>query len=671
MKAKKTTTPRERFFTSTGIAPDESWRALFYAPRAFKDYGKVVKTVRDLYRMLIGSPVTFSAKFVSVSYFDRDKKPTTIFNKKNLPFRADVLIAGEDGTQLKVVSFGNVWQWHDIAKHAPIMVHGEISEFNGQVQIQAPLRIPSYLAGKVVPIYPSIRSRITAEDVQAVISMEYAAGDNPARAAQAIIDEMGLPAAHVERRTGLSIHNLLRAIHRPSSVEEGEGALEALVLLSADYIKRVGQEASKKHENPRSRLIIERSVMLDVIASTRKHYGLTEDQKTAIKEILQDVVSPYPANRLLSGDVGTGKTLTFLIPAMIVAKAGYRSAIMAPNELIARQIADEVEKICPELRVQVVNGKTKKLDPQAILIGTTAILSRAKKDNLSISFMAVDEQHKFSREQREAIRSFDTNFVEATATAIPRTMALVTHAGMSVSLLRERPCQRQIISTVVAGSERRVVLMNYLSKVMNTPGEQVAIVYAAVEESKDKINVETAANMWEKQFPGKVAMLHGKMRPEEKTEIIQAFRSGQKQLLVSSSVIEVGVSLPSLRGVIVINAECYGAAQLHQLRGRAARNGGVGHAFFYVPGKADEISPDIITRLKRIANTDDGFLLAEVDLEDRGFGDLDSDSSRQNGTSIGLFMNIKVRPGDLKSAVDITSSEISKPTPSRRPEKNT
>lgn len=658
MKATKTT-PRSRFLSSLEIAPEESWRTLFYAPRAFKDYGQVIDAVSRLAQIEIGNPVTFSAKFDSVSYFDRNKKPTTIFNKRNIPYRADVWLTDRFDRKLKVVSFGNVWQWHDVAHGAPVMVHGLRSEFNGYAQIESPQRIPAHLAGKVMPVYPSLRSRVTAEDIQAILRVEYSAGDNPKKAAAAMLSEMGFSAAYVEARTSFSPEQLLRAIHRPQDLNEGARALDCLTTLTADYIRAVGEKASRRHENPRARLVIDRDIITGVIKDVQSQFSLTADQKTAIREILVDIVSPYPANRLLSGDVGTGKTLTFLLPAMVVARAGYRSVIMAPNELISRQIADDVELLCPDITVQVVNSKTKKIDDKAMLIGTTALLSRIKKDNLAVSLMVVDEQHKFSREQRETIRSLDTNFVEATATAIPRTMALVTHAGMQVSTLRERPKERTIHSSVVIGSENRSVLTRYLCETLSDSNAQVAIVYAAVAESETKIDVCAAGTMWEKHFPGKVAILHGKMKSEAKAEVIRSFRDGEKQLLVCSSVIEVGVSLPSLKGIIVVNAECYGAAQLHQLRGRTARNGGEGHAFFFVPGKGSEISPEIIDRLNNIAKTDNGFDLAEIDMEERGFGDLDAESERQNGTSIGVFMNIKIRPSDLADAkpAKLTSAE--------------
>lgn len=643
---KPKSTPRDRLLSSLEIDPEESWRLLFYAPRAFKDYGKVVNNLYELNQLELGAPVTLAAEFDSVTYFDRNKKPASIFNRRNPPFRADVwLNCGK--SKFKVVSFGNVWQWHDITPGAKILVHGARSEFNGYAQIEAPTRIPSYLAGKVMPVYPSLRSRVSAEDIQAIIRTEYAAGGSVDKAALAIEAEMMQSANFIEARTGFTPKALLQALHSPKNQDDGLAGLKALVTISADYIRAIGEQTSKKNENPRSRLVIPRDVILGVIADVKKQYVLTEDQKGVIKDILTDIVSPYPANRLISGDVGTGKTLSFLLPAMVVARAGYRSVLMAPNELIARQIADESLKLCPDIPVQVVNAKTKKLDSKAMLVGTVALLSRIKKDNLSVSLMVVDEQHKFSRDQRETIRSLDTNYVEATATAIPRTMALVTHAGMAVSVLRERPRERTIHSEVVVGTENRRILTDYLSKAMADDTAQVAIVYAAVEESETKIDVNAAGQMWEKHFPGEVAILHGKMKTDEKNAVIESFRQGEKRLLVCSTVIEVGVSLPSLEGIIVVNAECYGAAQLHQLRGRTARNGGEGYAFFFVPGKKEEISPEIVDRLQQIAATDDGFTLAEVDLEERGFGDLSQDSERQNGAGLGVFMNIKITPSDL------------------------
>jgi ATP-dependent DNA helicase RecG len=259
-------------------------------------------------------------------------------------------------------------------------------------------------------------------------------------------------------------------------------------------------------------------------------------------------------------------------------------------------------------------------------------------------FVVIDEQQRFSVSQKAELTDARTNLLEATATPIPRTTALVTHGGLDVSILRESPVSKNVQTRIVAAGEARR-LFEHTAKIIASGG-QVAVVYPVVRDRKrEHKSVAKAYERWSKEFPNKVGIVHGDLSEAEKSAAIAKLRSGKHQVGVVSSIIEIGLTLPLLKSMIIVNPEVYGVSTLHQFRGRLARKGGVGYYFLFTP---DEVSPESYARLRLVVECSDGFELAERDAQMRGYGDLFEDSDRQHGKSNStLFIGASLTPQDI------------------------
>jgi len=333
-----------------------------------------------------------------------------------------------------------------------------------------------------------------------------------------------------------------------------------------------------------------------------------------------------------------------MIPAVAAFSAGARVAIITPNQLLVPQIANEMRGFFPEVPVtEVVSGSKV---GEGIVVGTTAVLAQAAKHGLMFDLVIIDEQQKMSVGQKQALLSDHTNFLEATATAIPRTIALVQFGGIALSVLRECPVKKDIVSRVVPKADR-ARLFDFINTVISKGG-QVAVVYPLAEDKGDgeRASVEAAFDRFRARMTGKVGMLHGKMSGDEKSAVIEQMKTGALDVLISSTVIEVGITLPSLRAVVVVHPERFGTSQMHQLRGRLARKGGKGYFFLYTPNDVDETAQE---RLKLMVECQDGFTLAERDADLRGFGNVDGDSGEQTGSTRILFWGIELSRHDIEA----------------------
>lgn len=637
---------REAMRDALGIEPGEEHRLLFYAPRDYLDCTKVVDEFKALSGVELGTRLCVIGRMHGVRYFAKDKGPTSLFSEDRKPVRCDIQIKDAKGAIFDLTMFGNVWQMKDVLVGETLLFTGVMGEFRGMPKFERAQLIPLTHAGKVIPIYPAIRGKMDAASVFETLEAWVKTPGVVDRAAIALLDALQIDEAQFKATSGISPRIMMSEMHAPRSVRHGLACLDRAIKVSATsiYLKSIREPEKVKSVN--ARIPLTREVVRQTLDDSNRFFRFTSDQRAAIIDSLKDLTSMIPMRRLLTGDVGTGKTITFLVPSIAAHRSGAQCAILAPNELVVNQIVAEINRVAEDVTTQAVSAKTKKLIPGALLVGTTALLSRIEKADLKIDMLVVDEQHKFSRGQREKLISDTTNYIEATATAIPRTMALVTHAGMKSSQLHARPFERHVDTRIVLGRENQRVLLDNVTQAISR-GDQVAIVYPAVEQRENMIDVDTAAQKWEKFLPNEVVRLHGKMTTSEKNDAISRFRANEKKVLVCSTVIEVGVSLPSLREIIIINPERYGMAQIHQLRGRVARLGGEGVCTLYCPNPIDEASLD---RLKMIAENDNGFVLAEKDLERRGFGDLDISSEVQTGKTMGVFFNIEVTPADLELA---------------------
>ena len=369
--------------------------------------------------------------------------------------------------------------------------------------------------------------------------------------------------------------------------------------------------------------------------NTRLPFPLTGAQKRVVKEIRQDTISGYQMNRLLQGDVGSGKTLVALMSMLLAVDNGFQACMMAPTEILARQHYATFQRMLEgmDVRVAILTGASKARERREalagiadgsidLLIGTHALIEdRVQFSNLG--FVVIDEQHRFGVEQRAALqhKGLNPHVLVMTATPIPRTMTLSVYGDLEVSLIKEKPPGRKPVKTYVVDSSYKGRLRTFFEKEM-AAGRQVYVVCPLVEES-EKLDLKAAEELFDeltKYYRGRyrVGLVHGRLSSSEKEAVMNEFHSGDIQLLVSTTVIEVGVNVPNASIMYIVGAERFGLSQLHQLRGRVGRGEFEAYCILCSDSRNDESRQ----RLEIMTKTDDGFELAEQDLLLRGSGQL-------------------------------------------------
>ncbi len=381
--------------------------------------------------------------------------------------------------------------------------------------------------------------------------------------------------------------------------------------------------------------------------STRLPFPLTGAQKRVIKEIRSDTVSGCQMNRLLQGDVGSGKTVVALASMLLAVDNGYQACMMAPTEILARQHFATITKMLGDMgvRVGVLTGTTKVKERRAtlaalesgeidILVGTHALLEdRVKFSNLG--FVVIDEQHRFGVEQRSRLWTKNNNpphILVMTATPIPRTLAMTVYGDLDVSVIDELPPGRRPIKTLHYYEQARLRLFGFIREQI-AAGRQIYIVYPLIKESEkaDYANLEEGFAAIVRDFPlpkYRVVACHGRMKADDKEESMRQFKCGEADILVATSVIEVGVDVPNATVMVIESAERFGLAQLHQLRGRVGRGANQSYCILM---SDEKLSKESKTRLEAMCETTDGFRLAELDLKLRGAGDING--TLQSGTA--------------------------------------
>jgi ATP-dependent DNA helicase RecG len=373
-------------------------------------------------------------------------------------------------------------------------------------------------------------------------------------------------------------------------------------------------------------------------------FALTDAQKRAIREIVDDVCSPLRMHRLLQGDVGSGKTIVALFASLLVMENGWQVALMAPTELLAEQHARTAEKflaplgITPVLLTGRLSGKDRQMalarlaaaDP-VLAVGTHALF-QAEVAFHRLGLVIIDEQHRFGVEQRAALtgkggteHSPDTLLM--TATPIPRSLAMTVYGDLDVSTIDERPAGRGVIHTVRRSEAARGRVLEFVRSEIDA-GRQAYVVYPVIEAS-EKLDLRDATSMYEALVAGslqgkRVALLHGRIPVDQRDAIMRDFRDGQLDVLVATTVIEVGIDVPNATVMLIEHPERFGLSQLHQLRGRVGR--GAEQSYCILLG---DVGTDAEARLQVIVDSNDGFEIARADLQLRGMGDLFG--ARQSG----------------------------------------
>ena len=388
-------------------------------------------------------------------------------------------------------------------------------------------------------------------------------------------------------------------------------------------------------------------------------FPLTNAQKRIIKEIRQDMATGEQMNRLLQGDVGSGKTLVALMLMLIALDNGFQAALMAPTEILATQHYYTIKEFLAgmDVNVELLTGSTKKKDRERIhsglltndvqiLIGTHALIEDTVQFG-NLGLVVIDEQHRFGVAQRAKLWTKNTNpphILVMTATPIPRTLAMTVYGDLDVSVIDELPPGRKPIQTIHQYDKKRGALYNSIRKQLQE-GRQVYMVYPLIEESEklDLKNLEEGFEHIKEIFPEyTVCKVHGKMKPKEKDAEMQRFVTNEAQIMVATTVIEVGVNVPNASVMVIESAQRFGLSQLHQLRGRVGRGADQSYCILVTPY---ELSADTRKRINIMVESNDGFEIAEADLKLRGPGDLEG--TQQSGIPFNLRIANLVRDGEI------------------------
>jgi ATP-dependent DNA helicase RecG len=607
---------------------------LYYFPRRYDDYSNL----QTINRLWYGQDVTVMGSVQS----------TTVRPIQGGQRKLTEVIIGDGTGSLRVTWFNQPWIANRLTPGTQIVLAGKIDQYLGRLVISNPDWEPvdqEHLStNRIVPVYP-LTSNITQRWLRRVMNevVKYWAP----RVQEYLPDDL------LDKANLVSLDRALQEIHYPSDQETLDAAryrlaFDEIFLLQLGVLKQKGTwQAAEARTYPVDDEWLGAQL-------TCLPYQLTNAQQKALQDVRSDLVSGHPMNRLLQGDVGSGKTIIAALAMAIVAHHGAQSAIMAPTSILAEQHyrnlrsvlcqpdpASSQDKLSPN-QVRLLIGDTPENEKKDIrqgladgtikvVVGTHALLEGPIEFDC-LQLVVIDEQHRFGVEQRSMLRSKGDNphLLVMTATPIPRSLALTVYGDLDLSVMDELPPGRQTIDTHIFLPIERERAYTQVRKHVEE-GHQVFVIYPLVEQGdrdEARAAVEEHSRLQKEIFPNyRLGLLHGRLKPEDKEAVMTRFRDGEFHILVSTSVVEVGVDIPNATLMIIEGANRFGLAQLHQFRGRVGRGDAKSYCIL-IPESDDAVENE---RLKAMVETNDGFILAERDLEQRGPGDFLG--TRQSGYS--------------------------------------
>lgn len=732
------------------IGIEQPWELIMNLPDAYDDFTEPTKSISKL------RGLDNNSRFYAAMLLKDVKTSDQILATKRKegqsaspPKTAYVKVELSDGIRdISAMIFGgNGRVWLNYKKQflgKVMMISGKISQKNGFTNINDLIMVPESDQGRIVARYKGKEKVIRPERVgeltqiamihymdNAVKEIEEAMGEDE----HAIIQSCHLPIP--------SLKQILFSLHLPEGNGHLRQALSAAKDLSAYYGVRKALQSTIREPVPES--VIELDIPLIKKLVEQHPFTPTGDQRKAIWDIIRDLSNEIPMSRLLSADVGNGKTMAYGVPAAYAAHKGKNVVVLLPTEPLAGQVADDIKQWYPELKVHLAtSGFSEEVKQGEVLVGTTAVLSWLKKNpDWKVDFAITDEQQKMGTAQRESLNSIGTHVLEATATPIPRTMAQTLFGIKKVSIIKDCPVEKSIKTHLIGNTDNEkrnaMTILNHWVK----QGRRIAVIYplvsehqayyyhadtdtlkeaeqlaslmrkpgltvqktVSIEEAGDILTVlddsassgylihlhaedrvhtrvqkrlttylgeEGAAKIrflgsqvddeleernrttiingtarWEKLYPGRVVSIHGRSKRSEKADIINYMNNGHADVLLSTTLIEIGANVKNLNALMVIDAENLGAFTLHQLRGRIARNGGAGDFIMMAGNPLEELDQTARERMDLLVKHSNGDEIAMYDMEQRGFGNLSSGGKQQKGFEEGIFPSLKLTPAEL------------------------
>lgn len=584
---------------------------LLHIPRKYQDYSKITEIVDAQ----IGDTIVVKGTLINIE---------SHYTKKGKPMQT-ATIEDKSG-EIKVIWFNQTYLTRTLRPQMKIRLAGEVSWFAREKALISPEyeieRGNSVHTGRIVPIYPEtagVSSKWLRSRINKVLEM--------------LKDELQeyLPKKILEKYNLYELSKAYNQIHFPKSIQNAKKARERLAFDELLRLQLISFERKKEWKKNRTQSKLKVNSQIKKNFEALLPFKLTSSQSTVIKEMFKDLQKEVPMNRLLEGDVGSGKTVVAAAACYAALKNGKKCVFMAPTQILAKQHYKTFKKVFrgEKLKTALLTSDNKNTKEADIWIGTHALIHKSA-DFDETAVVIIDEQHRFGVEQRNHLikktagKSFAPHVLTMTATPIPRTVAMSVYGDLDLSVLEELPKERKPITTWIVPPKKRDPAYEWIREKIEKEDVQVFVVCPLIEESESETmdGVKSAKKEYQKLkkvFSKKnVGLLHGKLKPQEKDKAISEFKKGVIDILVATPVIEVGIDVPNASIMLIEAAERFGLAQLHQLRGRVGRGKKKSYCLLFTDSKTTKVQ-NRLSALKRIKN---GFELAELDLKLRGPGEI-------------------------------------------------
>jgi ATP-dependent DNA helicase RecG len=612
---------------------------LLYFPYRYLDFSQV----RQIKNLKPGENVSLKVKI---------KQIASRFSFRSRMSLAEAVVSDDTGS-LKVVWFNQPYLAKSLGKGEEIFLAGQADYYNFGLQMTNPIyeKVSDFPihTSRLVPLY-HLKQGLYLKTFRNLVAEVLPLADE-------VADE--LPEQIIKSQELINFTQTIKQSHFPENAETLAEAKKRLAFEEIFYNQLLAQKHKLELAQKQSYLIKFNQGLIKQFVDSLP-FKLTADQKKAAWEILQDLEKPLPMNRLLEGDVGSGKTAVALIAALQAVSEGYQVAFLAPTEILASQhyqtaqkylVADMLGRAYLQQSIVLLTNHYSKIGGKdeekkklvklikqgmpGIFIGTHALLQKSVKFK-NLALVIIDEQHRFGVEQRAELMKNGKkvpHLLSLSATPIPRTLQLAVYGELDISQIKTKPVGRKPITTKLVTDDNRGKAYQFINKQIIS-GRQAFVITPLIEES-DRLGVKSAKTEVEnlkKIFPQfKIGLMHGRLKGAEKESVMKNFLENKLQILVSTSVVEVGVDVPNASVMLIEGAERFGLSQLHQFRGRVGRAEHQSYCFLF----SNNPNPETINRLASFTKTQDGFELAELDLKQRGFGEMYG--SEQSGWNFKYF----------------------------------